>query len=107
MNQSTLIVSRHPAAIEFIASQLGGEYRPNAGHVVFPDDSFLPVVPTANAELVRGRVVYGNLPLHLAALCESVTAIEFNGVPPRGQEYGLEQMLAAGATLRSYSVCPA
>ena len=85
----TIIVSRHPAAIEFIAREVGSEW---------------PVLAIATAEDVRGKHVIGNLPLHLAALAGKVTVIEFEGAPPRGQEYSLADMDAAGAVLRSYVV---
>jgi hypothetical protein len=63
-------------------------------------------VTTGNvtAEDVRGKTVYGVLPLHLAAAAASVWAIEFSGAPPRGQEYTLPEMVASGARLRPYVV---
>jgi putative CRISPR-associated protein (TIGR02620 family) len=84
-----LIVSRHPAAVEFVRSETG---------------SAAPVIETATVEAVRGKIVAGNLPLHLAAECSEVVAVEFAGAPPRGQEYGVEEMRAAGARLARYSV---
>ena len=33
-----------------------------------------------------------------------VVAVEFQGAPPRGQEYSLADMLSAGAVLRRYRV---
>jgi len=80
--ESLLIVSRHPAA------HLGG----------------VIVLESATAEDVRGRIIYGNLPLHLAALAAEVVAVEFTGPPPRGREYSLADMEAAGAKLRRYRV---
>lgn len=67
----------------------------------------IPVVAEVTAADVRGRHVVGNLPLHLAALCASVTAIEFAGPPPRGAEYTAAEMTAAGARLARYVVTPA
>lgn len=87
-----VIVSRHPAAIEFI----------QRCHPL--ETSAAPVLASATPEDVRGKVVYGNLPLHLAALAEEVWAVEFSGTPPRGTEYGVEEMEAAGACLRRYRV---
>lgn len=87
-----IIVSRHPAAIEFIRAN---------------DARFLtaPVI-TGNAtpDDIRGRIVAGNIPLHLAALADEVVAVEFDGIPPRGQEYNVADMVSAGARLASY-VC--
>ncbi len=85
-----IIVSRHPAAIQFIRETMES---PN-----------LPVVAQATADDVRGKHVVGNLPLHLAALAKSVTSVEFSGSPPRGSEYSLEEMKAAGAHLSTYKV---
>ena len=89
-----MIVSRHPAAIEFIRSQ-------------GPEWADVPVLAQATAADVAGAVVAGNLPLHLAALAAEMVAVEFGGAPPRGQEYGLAEMTAAGARLRRYSVLAA
>ena len=86
-----VIVSRHPAAVQFIREAL-------------PEFSAAPVVETASADDVRGAVVAGNLPLHLAAICSQVIAVEFDGAPPRGAEYGIEDMCAAGARLTRYIV---
>ena len=77
MSQQKVIVSRHPAAIEFIRREL-------------PDFSDAPVVESATSFDVKGKEVAGNLPLHLAALAKSIWAVEFVGTPPRGQEYGLD-----------------
>jgi len=86
-----LIVSRHPAAIEFIKEESR------------LDDS-VPVLESATAGDVCGCVVYGNLPLHLAAYALAVVAVEFDGEPPRGREYTLDDMHAADARLRVYQV---
>lgn len=87
-----VIISRHPAAVEFIRAN---------------DARFLaaPVI-TGNAtpDDVRGKVVAGNIPLSLAALADEVVAVEFSGAPPRGAEYGAAEMAAAGARLESYVV---
>ncbi|MHB1950138.1 MAG: CRISPR-associated protein Csx16 [Acidiferrobacteraceae bacterium] len=85
-----VIVSRHPAAIEFLRAS-----------AEFAD---APVLASASPDDVRGRVVGGNIPLHLAALAAAVVAVEFDGAPPRGAEYGLEEMIAAGARLSRYVV---
>lgn len=86
-----VIVSRHPAAVEFIRREL-------------PEFADAPVVATATAEDVAGKDVAGNLPLELAALANVVFAISFTGTPPRGREYSLADMDAAGATIRSFRV---
>jgi hypothetical protein len=86
-----VIVSRHPAAIEFIRNRVDGAH-------------LYPVLESATADDVRGQRMYGNLPLHLATMAESITAVEFSKTPPRGLEYTLEDMKAAGAYLRTYAV---
>ncbi len=86
-----VIVSRHPAAVEFIRREL-------------PEFADAPVVATATAEDVAGKDVAGNLPLDLAAHARTVFAISFTGTPPRGQEYSLADMDAAGATIRAFRV---
>lgn len=68
---------------------------------------WVPVHSSVTADDVRGKHVVGNLPLHLAALCASVTAIEFEGAPPRGTEYTREEMERAGARLVRYTVVAA
>ena len=87
-----VIVSRHPAAIAFIQKM---------------DERFVgaPTFAAVTAEDVRGKVVAGNLPLHLAAHTYKVVAVEFKGDAPRGHEYTLEDMEEAGATLVEYAVC--
>jgi hypothetical protein len=88
---NTIIISRHPAAIEFVRRER-------------PDLRDAPVLASASAEDVAGRRVFGNVPLHLAALAVEVWVIEFRGDPPRGQEYDLAEMDAAGAYLAPYVV---
>lgn len=90
-----VIVTRHPAAEQFIRQSMEA----------FRD---APVVATATPELVRGKVVAGNLPLDLAAEAREVYAIIFPpGKAPRGQEYTLEQMIEAGARLERFVVLDA
>lgn len=103
-----IVVSRHPAAVEFIAQTLGatmvnrpGEQLPSELRL---DEEVIPVISLATPDNVRGRYVYGNLPLHLAVLATMVSVIEFEGTPPRGQEYTLADMIQAGAVLRDYYV---
>ena len=117
-----VIVSRHSAAIRFIASQLHPYWHPPiitpdrwTGSLsviwqtigVEPEENLLdsiPVVGIACASDVVGKTVYGNLPLHLAALAARVVVVEFAGAPPRGECYSLADMVAAGAHLVEYQV---
>ncbi len=86
-----LIVSRHPAAIEFIRRTL-------------LEFAKAPVMAEVTAQDVRGKSVAGNIPLHLAVAAHDVWAVEFEGTPPRGAEYGLKEMEAAGARIARYAV---
>ncbi len=157
-----IIVSRHPAAIEHVARNLHPDWNPpvREGDLLVwrplglePDDpefgrtyDAVRVVAEATPADVTGKVVYGNLPLHLAALAAQVWVIEFvakecpackgwgtvrgaealignpnqpgapgncptcngagtvGGRSPRGTEYSLADMEAAGATLRQYTI---
>ena len=91
MSGNYIIVSRHTAAIEFIRS---------AG----PEWINAPVMAQATPADVRGNIVAGNLPLQLAALAAEVVAVEFVGDPPRGLEYSVADMQAAGVRLARYRV---
>lgn len=86
-----VIVSRHPAAVEFIKSTAN-----------IPEDT--PVLPSVSIDDVKGKIVFGNLPFHLACHASVVYAVEFTGVAPRGAEYTLADMVNAGARLRAYKV---
>lgn len=86
-----LIVTRHPATVEFI-------------RLASAEWADAPVMACVTADDVRGKVVCGNLPLHLASLANFVIAVEFDGDAPRGAEYTLDDMITAGARLRAYSV---
>lgn len=89
---SRVIVSRVAADVALVARHLGYEV------------DGIPVIATATPDHVRDKVVYGNLPLPLACLAREVWVVEFEGTPPRGQEYTLADMLDAGASLRPYVV---
>lgn len=112
----TIVVSRHPAAIQFIARAVGGEVHsmmaqyPNTAVVQSirvireTGEEYIPIVASATKENVFGAVVYGNLPMHLASLAKMCIAVEFSADAPRGTEWTLEQMDAAGAHLSKYIV---
>jgi hypothetical protein len=123
-----VVVSRHPAAIAFFSRALGAQacvepcaetgcicqkeaVLPGAPVVMhlkrsLPDGTleYIPVVSEARVSDVLGRHIFGNIPLHLAAWAARVTAVTFAGVPPRGAEYTLAQMDAAGALLETFEV---
>jgi hypothetical protein len=89
---SFVIVSRHEAAIEFAREALG-----------LPDDVRV-IRGNATKADVAGKTVIGNVPLALAASASQVLAIEFSGAPPRGAEYSVDDMRAAGARIVGYVV---
>ena len=106
-----VIVTRHRGAAEFVAGELGGRVSPDGKILSVPyqdgEDLYflsIPILESATPDDVRGKVVFGNLPLHLAALAAQVVAVEFAGAAPRGAEYGIEEMRAAGARLAYYGV---
>lgn len=90
MAGKVVIVSRHAGAIEWLR-----EY----GYVG-------PVIEQATADDVRNMFVIGNLPLHLAALTAMIGSIDLPNLPRelRGQDLTPEQMDAAGAVIRWYTV---
>lgn len=90
MNRETVIVSRHAGAVEWLRRQ-GIEGA---------------VIEQATAEDVRGRIVVGNLPLHLAAEAHQIGSIDLPGVTreQRGRDLTPEEMQAAGAVIRWYIV---
>jgi len=85
-----VIVSRHAGAVEWLRRHgITGR-----------------VIEHATAEDVRGRVVYGTLPLHLAAEAARVVTIDLPRLRPeqRGQDLTPAEMDAAGAALVAYEV---
>lgn len=86
-----IIVTQHPGALIWLRQ-------------IKPELTKVPVLSSATPADVIGKEVYGNLPLHLAALTYRIVAIEFTGKPPRGTEFTVEDMIAAGARLVSYNV---
>lgn len=86
-----IIVSRHAATIEWLRAE-------------YPHLAAAPVLASATPADVAGRHVWGNVPLHLAAVSRTVYAIEFRGPAPRGAEYTIDDMRAAGVHVRRYTV---
>ena len=86
-----VIVTRHAGLMAWLETQgiTGGVI----SHVTSPDQ-------------VAGRVVYGALPLHLAAEADEVVVVDMPRLPAelRGVDLTPEQMENAGATLSRYRV---
>jgi len=68
----TIIVTRHEALVEYI-------------YEIGLAPSGTPVIPDAGEDDVRGRHVIGVLPMHLAAVAESLTTVPLS--VPRDQNY--------------------
>jgi len=87
-----VVVTRHPALVEYLRELglIGRDVR---------------VIAHARPEDVKGRKVFGVLPLHLAAEAAEVVAISLN-LPPelRGQELSLEQVRLYAKEPRRYRV---
>ena len=86
----TVIVSRHAGAVAWLAAQgITGT-----------------VIVQATPDDVRGRVVVGNLPLHLAALAVRIGSIDLPNLSAadRGRDLTPAEMDAAGARLAWYEV---
>lgn len=86
-----VIVTRHPGAVAWLRAQV-------------PALADAPVLADASRADVANRHVYGVVPLSLADAAWRVTAIVFDGAPPRGAEYTADDMRAAGARLVTYTV---
>ena len=86
-----VIITRHEGAVKWLESRRG-----ITGNVIVH----------AAPEDVRGKVVIGALPLHLAALTEAVGSIDMPRLRPdqRGVDLSPEDMDAAGAYLSWYVV---
>lgn len=93
-----VIVSRHQGAIQWLEQQIHA-----LGLVRSPDIMFIKKIENATAEDIKGKIVFGNVPMHLAAQAAKVYAIEFD-TPPRGAELTKGQMVDAGARLVAYTV---
>lgn len=89
-----MIVSRHAAVRDVVADILG--LSPEVRDAI-------PVHAAVTADMVRDRVVVGNLPANLAALTRRYIAVEFAD-PPRGAEADRDEMFRRGVFLAEYSV---
>jgi putative CRISPR-associated protein (TIGR02620 family) len=90
----TIIVTRHNTLVQWLAQHgITGK-----------------VISQATADDVRGKIVYGILPLWLAAEAESVTEVSMSGLPlearqrVNGGDYTTEQMNDWGAEMRTFIV---
>lgn len=91
LGPDTLIVTRHDGLVEWLGRL--GIVGPVVAHVADPD-------------LVRGKRVYGVLPLHLAAQCAEIVTVDLPGLPQgrRATELSADEMDEYGARLVAYQV---
>ena len=84
------IISRHPGQIAWLKAH-GWEDAEIISHNAGPSD-------------LLGAHVCGNLPLHLASLCESITVMTYKAEPPKRGEYTKEHFERLGCKLRNFKV---
>lgn len=89
-----LVVTRHAALAEYLYALAPELRRATRLHHVTPDD-------------VRGAVVVGNVPLHIAAAALVIVEIPLRLTPEdRGRELTLEEIRARAGKARAYQVIP-
>ncbi len=88
---NNVIVARHTGLVEWL--RLRGVIGEVIPHVTDPSQ-------------IRGKVVYGVLPLNLAAEAAEVWVVDLPNLPAakRGQELSIQEMDEFGATLSGYKV---
>lgn len=92
MIKNTIVVTRHPALVELLLEE----------GIIFPDT---PVYEHATPEIVKGRDVIGVLPLHLAALCNSIAEVKLDLTPEmRGKELDLQTLKSIACEIVTYKV---
>lgn len=92
--ENAVIVSRHQGLVDWLRDRVEGiENVEVISHVSDP-------------EQIKGKVVFGVLPLSLAVQAEIVCEVSMPDLKPeqRGKELSIEEMDAAGAKLVLYSV---
>lgn len=85
-----ILITRHQALAEFLTQQ---------------GIKFDKVIEHAAAEDVKGKDVYGVLPLHLAALANTITSVDLNlPVEMRGKELTIADVGEYFNSLTTYKV---
>lgn len=97
-HRDCVIVSRHADTVNWLRAQIITNFIVKSSDVIFIKD-----IQSATEADVKGKVVFGNLPMHLACHAAKVYAVEFDN-PPRGQEYGRAEMAAAGIRMVPYTI---
>jgi len=94
MNTDVVIVTRHETLVKWLNN-----------HGIFG-----PVFAQVTEQDIRGKDVYGILPMWLAAHANSVTEVSMPGLPleargrVNGGDYTVEQMDEWGATLKTFAI---
>lgn len=105
-----VIVSKHPAVTEYIIRELSpicpfcDELEWETPGCRLARHQRPKVIASAKGEDVVGKVVIGDVPLSLAARAKLFIAIEYEGSPPKGTDYSIEDMEAEGVYLVAYSI---
>ena len=120
-----VVVSRHLGAIEWCGGRLGMRYSPFSSPaqnmdtravqigvlVEYPTNpekegsAEIPVFSSVTPAEIRGKEVWGNIPLDMAAEAAVVVAILFPpGRAPRGGEYTCEDMVKAAAFTQRFTI---
>jgi len=89
-SRPAVVATRHKGALEWLQKQ---------GFDVSDAKASL-----TSEDITPSTVIIGNVPMWLACQAYAVAAIEFTGTPPRGAEYTVKDMEAAGARLVVYMV---
>lgn len=92
MHSNVVIITRHPALVAFLKDYLDPTLE-------------VEVISHATPELIRGRDVYGVLPLNLACLARSVTTVDMD-VPAdrRGTELSLSDIRKFYRGMSTYTI---
>lgn len=92
MESEYVIVTRHAGLVEWLKKYgITGEVIP---HITNPEKEIL------------GKVVIGNIPMHLAVMANYIVVVDMPGLKPeqRGKDLTPEEMDAAGAAVTVYTV---
>lgn len=85
-----ILITRHPALAQFLTQQ---------------GIKFDKIIDHATAEDVKGKDVYGVLPLHLAALANTITSVDLNlPAKMRGKELTIADVGEYFNSLTTYKV---
>ncbi len=92
--ENIIVVTRHPALVALLQER---------GEIV---DGVEVIAHVDDPEILRGRVVYGVLPMHLAAVADEMREVPLKLSYPemRGRELSLEEIRSIAGPTRRYRV---